>query len=122
MKIRMLFENRASIVTRMAKRFYVNCPLALGRVTVEGPEAHHLVGVSRFRPGDQVCLFNGDGHEYPAIVVACARKQVDLDVIAVESLSRELPNRVEVAAPLPKGDRGHFLLEKLRELGRTTFV
>ncbi len=122
MKIRMLFQNRAGIVTRMAKRFYVNCPLAPGRVTVEGPEAHHLAGVSRLRPGDPVCLFNGDGREYPATVVACARKSVDLDVTGVESPRRELAFRVELAAPLPKGDRGQFLLEKLTELGVASFV
>jgi len=30
--------------------------------------------------------------------------------------------RLEVAVPLPKGDRGHFLLEKLTEIGVTHFV
>jgi 16S rRNA (uracil1498-N3)-methyltransferase len=106
----------------MAKRFYVNCPLALGRVRVEGPEAHHLAGVMRLRPGDPVCLFNGDGHEYPAQVVACARKSVDLEVVGVETPRRELTVRLEVAAPLPKGDRGQFLLEKLTELGVAALV
>jgi 16S rRNA (uracil1498-N3)-methyltransferase len=106
----------------MTKRFYVNCPLAPGRVRLEGPEAHHLAGVSRLRPGDAVCLFNGDGHEYPAQIVACARRSVDLEVLGVETPGRELPFRVEVAAPLPKGDRRQFLLEKLTELGVTAFV
>jgi 16S rRNA (uracil1498-N3)-methyltransferase len=106
----------------MAKRFYVNCPLALGHVTVEGPEARHLAAVSRLRPGDPVCLFNGDGHEYSATVIACGRKSVDLELIGQESPYRELPFRMEVAAPLPKGDRGQFLLEKLTELGVTSFV
>ncbi len=106
----------------MAKRFYVNCPLAPGRVRLEGPEAHHLAAVSRLRPGDAVCLFNGDGHEYPAQVAACARRSVDLEVTGVETPRRELSFRLEVAAPLPKGDRGQFLLEKLTELGVTAFV
>lgn len=35
---------------------------------------------------------------------------------------RELAFRLEVAAPLPKGDRGQFLIEKLTELGATDFV
>jgi len=78
--------------------------------------------VSRLGPGDPVCLFNGDGHEYPATVVACARKIVDLQVIGLESPPRELPFHMEVAAPLPKGDRGQFLLEKLTELGVAVFI
>jgi len=106
----------------MSKRFYVNCPLAPGRVSMEGAEAHHLAVVSRLRPGDLVCLFNGDGHEYPAQVVSCARKSVDLDVLEAASPQRELPFRLEIAAPLPKGDRGQFLVEKLTELGVAAYI
>jgi 16S rRNA (uracil1498-N3)-methyltransferase len=106
----------------MSQRFYVNCPLALGPVRIEGPEAHHLTHVCRLRPGDSVCLFNGDGQEYSAVVVARARNGVELNVLTVKSPVRELPQRLEVAAPLPKGDRGQFLLEKLTELGVAAFV
>ena len=106
----------------MSERYYINCPLFPGRVELEGPEAHHLAGVSRVRVGDQVCLFNGDGHEYPARVIEAGRRHVLLDVLRVESPNRELGFHLEVAAPLPKGDRAQFLLEKLTELGVTHFV
>src|SRR5262245_28198643 len=106
----------------MADRFYVNCPLAPGPVVVSGPEAHHLAAVCRVRPGDAVCLFNGDGHEYPAEVEAVGRREVVVSVRAIATPAREVGHRVEVAAPLPKGDRAQFLLEKLTELGVTTFV
>jgi 16S rRNA (uracil1498-N3)-methyltransferase len=106
----------------MSERFYLNGPLAPGPVQVEGPEAHHLSAVCRLRPGDRVCLFNGDGREYPAEVETVERRTVRLRVLGVEAPSRELPFAVEVAAPLPKGDRAQFLLEKLTELGVTTFV
>jgi 16S rRNA (uracil1498-N3)-methyltransferase len=106
----------------MADRFYINCPLAPGLVTVQGPEAHHLATVCRFRPGDPVCLFNGDGHEYAARVVSVARQNVILDVLAVATPQRESEVCMEVAAPLPKGDRAQFLLEKLTELGVSSFV
>jgi 16S rRNA (uracil1498-N3)-methyltransferase len=106
----------------MAERFYVNCPLRPGPVELHGPEAHHLAVVCRLRPSAGVCLFNGDGHEYPARVVEVQRKSVRLDVLAVESPGRELSFPLEVAAPLPKGDRAQFLIEKLTELGATAFV
>ncbi len=106
----------------MADRFYVNCPLAPGPVVLSGAEAHHLATVLRARPGDAVCLFNGDGAEYPAVVAAVAKKQVALEVTGRQAPPRELGFRLEVAAPLPKGDRGDFLLEKLTELGVTDFV
>ncbi len=110
------------ILARMSERYYVNCPLQPGPVEVEGPEAHHLAAVCRVRAGDAVCLFNGDGREYSAEVVAVGKRSVSLRVLTVETPNRELGFRVEVAAPLPKGDRAQFLLEKLTELGVTHFV
>jgi 16S rRNA (uracil1498-N3)-methyltransferase len=103
----------------MAERFHVNCKLGTGLVTVSGPEAHHLGTVCRARPGDEVCLFNGDGRQYPARVVGVTRRDVTLEVLGVEQPQRELPFRLHLAAPLPRGDRAQFLVEKLTELGVT---
>src|SRR5262249_32266471 len=106
----------------MSERFYLNWPLAPGPVEMAGSEAHHLAAVSRLRPGDELCLFNGDGHEYPARVVALSKKSVSLEVLSAKSPLRELPFSLEVAAPVPKGDRAEFLVEKLTELGVAAFV
>jgi 16S rRNA (uracil1498-N3)-methyltransferase len=106
----------------MAERFYTNCPLQPGPVILEGPEAHHLATVRRFAPGDLVCLFNGDGREYPARIVQIQRRRVALEVTGIADAERETPFHLEIAAPLPKGDRGPFLVEKLTELGVTRFI
>ncbi len=106
----------------MAERFYVNSELAPGLVVVRGPEAHHLGTVCRVRSGDTVCLFNGDGHEYPARVIDVARRDVTLEVSSRESPQRELPYTLNVACPLPKGDRAQLLVEKLTELGVTSLA
>jgi 16S rRNA (uracil1498-N3)-methyltransferase len=106
----------------MSERFYLNWPLQPGPVTLAGAEAHHLATVCRIHPGDAVCLFNGDGHEYPARIVAVERRQVELEILERLTPARELSWQLEVAAPLPKGDRAQFLVEKLTELGVTKFV
>ena len=106
----------------MADRFYTPQPLALGDVTLDGPEAHHLATVRRFEPGDAVTLFNGDGREYAAEVVAVDRKRATLHVTAALDVSRESPVRVTVASALPKGDRADYLVEKLVEVGVTHFL
>jgi 16S rRNA (uracil1498-N3)-methyltransferase len=106
----------------MSERFYLNWPLQPGPATLEGPEAHHLAAVCRLRPGDAICLFNGDGHEYSAHIVAVQRQHVEVEILERRTPSRELPFCLEVAAPLPKGDRTQFLVEKLTELGVTCFV
>jgi 16S rRNA (uracil1498-N3)-methyltransferase len=106
----------------MSERYYLDTNLGPGSITLDGPEAHHLATVCRCRPGDLVCLFNGDGQEYPARVVAVERRRVALEILESVSPARELPFLLEVAAPLPKGDRAQFLVEKLTELGVTRFV
>jgi 16S rRNA (uracil1498-N3)-methyltransferase len=106
----------------MSARFYINWPLAPGPVTLTGAEAHHAAAVCRLRPGDAVCLFNGDGREYDARILEVARRTVSLEIDHVASPERELPFTLEVASPLPKGDRAQFLIEKLTEFGVTTFV
>lgn len=106
----------------MADRFYTSSPLDHGKALLQGPEAHHLATVRRIRSGDRVVLFNGDGREYIAEIESVQRNQAELNVIDILQPQRELPFRLELAAPLPKGDRADFLIEKLTELGVTDFV
>ena len=89
------------------------------RILLTGAEAHHLTTVRRFGPGDRVTLFNGDGNEYPAEVVAAGKKSVTLNILSASPVDRELPFPLVVASALPKGDRADFLIEKLTELGVT---
>ena len=105
----------------MSERFHVNCELAAGLITLRGAEAHHLGTVCRVRRDDPVCLFNGDGHEYPGRVIDVSRKDVTIEITGVSSPQRERPFVLHVAAPLPKGDRAQFLVEKLTELGVTRY-
>src|SRR5262245_31013009 len=104
-------------IAEMADRFHISSDLSPGPVVLTGPEAHHLSHVCRVRPGDAVCLFNGDGREYPGRVVEVTRREVTVEVLSVATPARELPWPLDVAAPLPKGDRTQFLVEKLTELG-----
>src|SRR5262249_32386021 len=106
----------------MAERFYVNSSVALGPMHLEGPEAHHLATVCRIRAGNQVYLFNGDGSQYLGEIMEVSRRHVTLDVLKIETPNRELTFRLEVAAPLPKGDRADFMVEKLTEIGVMRFV
>jgi 16S rRNA (uracil1498-N3)-methyltransferase len=106
----------------VSDRFFFDGPLGPGDVTLEGPEAHHLVAVRRFAAGDPMTLFNGDGHEYPALVAEVGKKWVTVQVTGVLTPDRELGFPLHIASALPKGDRGDFLIEKLTELGTTDFT
>src|SRR5262249_2482587 len=106
----------------MADRFYTSDPLGAGEYTLHGAEAHHLAVVCRLGPGEQVILFNGDGYDYPAEILAVAKRAVVLNILRAEAADRELGRVLVVASALPKGDRTDFLVEKLTELGVTRFV
>jgi 16S rRNA (uracil1498-N3)-methyltransferase len=106
----------------MSERYFVDRSLAEGQLTLDGPEAHHLAVVCRAQVGDQVDLFNGDGCEYPATVKSVSKRAVLLELAAPLRPQRELGFPVIIAAPVPKGDRAQFLIEKLTELGATRFI
>ncbi len=106
----------------MADRFYVPDALAAGEYCLSGPEAHHLATVRRFQVNDAVVLFNGDGHDYPATLLAVGKKQVLLHVGEAVAVQRERTSPLVIASALPKGDRAEYLVEKLTELGATQFI
>jgi 16S rRNA (uracil1498-N3)-methyltransferase len=101
----------------MSDRFFVETPICGDRVTLGGPEAHHLLHVMRARAGDRVVLFDGSGAEFPAVVARLGRAEVELDVLAREAVDREAPVAVVLGVALPKGDRQRWLVEKAVELG-----
>jgi len=106
----------------MSSRFFCSSPIRGSLLTLADAEAHHLLHVMRAHAGDEVVVFDGEGSEFTARVVRLKRASVELEVLERRDVSRELECRLIVAAPLPKGDRQRWLVEKLVELGVTRFV
>ncbi len=106
----------------MSDRFFASHPIAGDRVTLDGPEAHHLLHVMRATAGTEVTLFDNSGAEFDAVVESTRRSEAILRVIDRREVDRELPLTLDVGVALPKGDRQKWLVEKLTELGVTTLV
>jgi 16S rRNA (uracil1498-N3)-methyltransferase len=106
----------------MADRYYSAHPVSGDRITLAGPEAHHLAHVARARPGDEVLVFDGLGGEFAARVERVGRGEVELAIVGRREVDREIPLELSVAAALPKGDRQRWLVEKAVELGVTRLV
>jgi 16S rRNA (uracil1498-N3)-methyltransferase len=106
----------------MSDRFYSATPITGERVTLDGPEAHHLLHVLRAEVGRCVTLFDGRGAEFVAEVAARGRQTADLLIVERRTVDRELPFPLVVGVALPKGERQKWLVEKLTELGTTTLV
>jgi 16S rRNA (uracil1498-N3)-methyltransferase len=101
----------------MSERFFFSRPISMDRVTLDGPEAHHLIHVMRADAGREVTLFDGTGVEFAAVVESVRRSEVGLRIVERREVSRELRFPLSVGVALPKGDRQKWLVEKLTELG-----
>lgn len=106
----------------MSERFFSAAPITSDCVTLDGPEAHHLLHVMRAAVGQEVTLFDGSGAEFTTEVTACGRASVDFKILERREVDRELPFPLVVGVSLPKGDRQRWLAEKLTELGTTALV
>lgn len=106
----------------MADRYFVAHPIGGGRVTLDGPEGHHLAHVMRAKPGMEVVLFDGSGADFLAQVLSVRRSAVELEVVACHNVDRESPVALTLGVSLPKGDRQKWLVEKVVELGLRRLV
>ena len=91
--------------------------LTPGSLTLDAAESHHLRDVLRCRNGEQVALFDGQGHEAAARVASITRRAVCVDVQEVLSRQYELAVRLTLAVAMPRAARQAFLFEKCTELG-----
>jgi len=105
----------------MAHRFYTENLLGLGEIILHQDETNHVL-VSRIRPGEKIILFNGDGNDYLGIFKGLLRREAHFKIEKITPNIREKPFPIVIGAPLPKGDREQFLIEKLVELGVSVFV
>jgi 16S rRNA (uracil1498-N3)-methyltransferase len=104
-------------------RFFVGQPLRAG-VEVRLPEAAamHLVRVLRGGVGDGCVLFNGDGFDYAARIVAAGKRDARVEIIGARELDNESPLQVTVLQSLARGEKMDLVLQKGTELGVAAFV
>ena len=84
--------------------------------------ARHLRDVLRLRPGAELRVFDGAGHERTATIATIDRRGVTLSLgVTVEPLP-EPPVPVTLACAFPRGQRGDWIVEKATELGAAHLV
>ena len=82
----------------------------------------HLTRVLRCKEGDELVLFNGDGHEYPATITRLHRNTVWVTVISKNTTSKESPLNITLVQAISKGERMDYTIQKAVELGVTTII
>ncbi|MGU3389938.1 16S rRNA (uracil(1498)-N(3))-methyltransferase [Sphingomonas sp. M1A8_2b] len=102
-------------------RLFVDTPLVVGPLHVDGPAAHYLVGVMRMKVGDPVKLFDDRTGEWLGVASSVGKRDLTLDVTELLRPREDVPDLWLCAAPLKKG-RVDWMAEKACELGVARLV
>ena len=104
-------------------RIYTDLPLSVSATMVlQDAASHHLLRVLRRRQGDEIILFNGDGHSYPARVVAVSRRLAEVEILGVEPREQEAALRVTLGVGVSRSVRFDYALQKATELGVSAII
>ena len=90
----------------MNPRFFVPGTYATGdQIALPDDEARHLTRVLRLRPGDAVCVFDGRGHEFDALVANTTKGAAGVQVREARAAATEARVAITVAHAVLKGDK-----------------
>ena len=89
-----------------------------GKVTLDLEETRHLRDVLRLKIGDEVHVFDGDGHEFRCKIADVQKKWSRLDVIEeIEPSAPESNLDLHLAVSAYKSDKLDLVVQKAVELG-----
>lgn len=88
---------------------------------LKGAEASHCVDVLRLRPGDDLIVFDGLGHEIQGSIAEARRELVSVTP-RLSGSSPPLALRLTLVQAIPKGKNMDLIVQKATELGVNTIV
>jgi 16S rRNA (uracil1498-N3)-methyltransferase len=105
------------------RRFYAP-KIAFGSdgktVALDPDEARHARDVLRLAAGDEIFVFDGEGHEYRCVISELRSHAATLNVVEqVSPASPESPLDLTLAVALLKGEKFDLVAQKATELGVT---
>ncbi len=101
-------------------RVYFNGTLSIDEeILLSEQSSHHLINVLRLKLGAMLVVFNGEGGEFNAEVVAVQKKNITVKLDAFKEISNESPLKIELAQGISRGDRMDYTIQKAVELGVT---
>ena len=105
------------------RRFFVRPESVTGeRVTVVGPQAHHMASVLRLRPGDRVLVLDGSSLERVIELDQVSNQEVTGRIIGTQAGSQSPLWVVTVLQGVPKGVKMDTIIRMGTELGVAQFV
>jgi 16S rRNA (uracil1498-N3)-methyltransferase len=99
-------------------RIHVDQPLPPGaELGLPAQAGEHVARVLRLGEGAPLVLFNGDGHDYDALVTQVGKREVRVRVEAARAVSNESPLPLTLAQGVARGEKMDLIVQKATELG-----
>jgi 16S rRNA (uracil1498-N3)-methyltransferase len=86
-------------------------------LVLDEASSHYLARVLRVVTGQPLVLFNGDGHDYAAVVEKASKKGIVARISARLPAVAESPLHTTLVQSVARGERMDFALQKATELG-----
>jgi len=104
-------------------RIHVDAGLQAGaELALPEQAAVHVARVLRLRPGDPLVLFNGDGNDYAAELIAVTPRDAHARILDSRLHPGESPLRITLAQALARGEKMDWIVQKATELGVAEIV
>jgi 16S rRNA (uracil1498-N3)-methyltransferase len=104
-------------------RIHVDHPLTVGgELALPAQAGEHVARVLRMVAGDAITLFNGDGCDYPSVIVTVGKREVAVQVQSSQALDNESPLRLTLAQGVARGEKMDLIVQKATELGVARIV
>lgn len=79
--------------------------------------ANHVGRVLRMVEGEQLELFDGSNHIYPAIITESNKKSVKVNILGRDLSNKESNLKIHLGQVISRGERMEFTIQKSVELG-----
>ena len=99
------------------KRFFVEKIDENNTVVIDGDEFVHAKTVQRIDTGSEICLLDGSGKEYTAIVTKVEKRQLTAHITGCVEGDREPKTPIYLLVGALKGDKTELVVQKACELG-----
>ncbi|HEV2682146.1 MAG TPA: 16S rRNA (uracil(1498)-N(3))-methyltransferase [Rhodanobacter sp.] len=104
-------------------RIHADLPLNPGsELSLPAQAGEHVARVLRLTAGDPLTLFNDDGSDYPASILAVGKREVIVRIESRQLLHNESPLPLTLAQGVARGEKMDLIVQKATELGVVRIV
>ncbi|BBM85317.1 RsmE family RNA methyltransferase [Candidatus Uabimicrobium amorphum] len=92
------------------------------QITIEGPEANHIINARRAQIGEEIKLFDKSAHCYHGKIISIAKKKVCVEIVSRYVNESTFPIKLNLAQALVKSKKWDMILQTSMELGLQTLT